>query len=542
MTPRRMLKVFLSSTWQDLREERATVVDSLSRMGLGLIGMEVFGSSPRSPLVECLAEVERSDFFVLIVGHRYGEVGPNRLSFVESEYKLAIKKGIPVFVYFKDEQTPVLPSYVEQSSHKATRLRLLKNRITKKHVVSWFSTPQDLARIVVADLHKYIMDNYLEDYAPLSGHVSLLDILPKGMIELVLEGLSQRFQAPMGLFAESGGDEFYLYPEHLHFTGYCKLIRERRAGLDACVRSDKMMARKCMQTGMMQVYRSHNQLWDFAYPISTGNRVVGVIFTGQICQDPLSPSIDAAIRKHASEIGANPDAMVQSYEAMPVRTEAYIQDLHRTIGQVLSYFGKLAREKSVYATEVGSVGPRSEELRTYAWDTMSTEDIVSIVGLMTEEEFTLRLLAPCLERAGFEGVRCLGTHSEPRYDLQYEYVTPMGDVIHYGAYVLMGRIEANSRRCKDVEQFLSRYAHRLAWNGLECTPSTTVMDQLWIICPFEVPQDTKQSLLAVCDRRTTARVHFLDGQCLVDKLKRFVPILLDNLIRSRRQGEGGVAS
>lgn len=41
-TNMRNLKIFVSSTWQDLREEREAIKESLSRMNLSFVGMEFF--------------------------------------------------------------------------------------------------------------------------------------------------------------------------------------------------------------------------------------------------------------------------------------------------------------------------------------------------------------------------------------------------------------------------------------------------------------------------------------------------------------------
>ncbi len=77
------LRIFISSTWQDLREERDVVRESIARMGLSFIGMEYFGSNPQAPLKVCLEKVEQSDLFVLIVAHKYGaRVKKDSISFL----------------------------------------------------------------------------------------------------------------------------------------------------------------------------------------------------------------------------------------------------------------------------------------------------------------------------------------------------------------------------------------------------------------------------------------------------------------------------
>jgi len=67
-----MVRVFVNSTWEDLRPERQAVEDALDRLGETYVGMENFGSRPETTREVSLAEVDRSDIYVGIFAHRYG--------------------------------------------------------------------------------------------------------------------------------------------------------------------------------------------------------------------------------------------------------------------------------------------------------------------------------------------------------------------------------------------------------------------------------------------------------------------------------------
>jgi hypothetical protein len=69
-------------------------------------------------------------------------------------------------------------------------------------VVSSFSSPDDLARIVLADIHQHIVDTYVAKDSGNRAAVSLSEIIPRGLLKLVLEGLSQRLQIPIGIYAQ----------------------------------------------------------------------------------------------------------------------------------------------------------------------------------------------------------------------------------------------------------------------------------------------------------------------------------------------------
>ena len=142
------VRVFVSSTWQDLQPERKAVEEALHRMqNTTFGGMEYFGSRPETPKEVSLKEVDQSDVYIGIFAHRYGS------GITEAEYRRARELGIPCLIYVKDEDVPVLPSHLEREPDKSARLDALKRELKSHHTVSFFKNPDQLATQVVADLH-----------------------------------------------------------------------------------------------------------------------------------------------------------------------------------------------------------------------------------------------------------------------------------------------------------------------------------------------------------------------------------------------------
>jgi HEAT repeat protein len=102
------LRVFISSTFADLRQDRAAarqVIESLSAGGreVTFVGMEDFGSYSASPLVVSRDFARVADIIVLLVGASYGskpELGEH--SFTEEEYEVMRRERIPCLAYLKD--------------------------------------------------------------------------------------------------------------------------------------------------------------------------------------------------------------------------------------------------------------------------------------------------------------------------------------------------------------------------------------------------------------------------------------------------------
>ena len=92
-----MAKVYVSSTVADLKRERRAVMDWLVAAG----HQPVHSYLPDSDTVRvsCLDDVDTSDLYVLIVGHRYGfqpsDDNPEGLSITQLEFRRAGQSGIP---------------------------------------------------------------------------------------------------------------------------------------------------------------------------------------------------------------------------------------------------------------------------------------------------------------------------------------------------------------------------------------------------------------------------------------------------------------
>jgi tetratricopeptide (TPR) repeat protein len=153
-------KVFVSSTWLDLEPERRAVETVLRRMSTtDFVGMEYFGSRGESTRRASLDEVDRCDIYVGIFAARYGS------GITEDEYRRARERGLTCKIYFKSESSITLDK-VEKDAAKQARLDELKAELARAHTVSPFTTPEDLASKVVADLHGWIVNEYSPRAAP----------------------------------------------------------------------------------------------------------------------------------------------------------------------------------------------------------------------------------------------------------------------------------------------------------------------------------------------------------------------------------------
>jgi len=145
------LRIFLSSTSEDLQDAREQISSLLSVIPAEVVRMEMFGSDETRPLDYSLQQVRRCNLFVGIYAERYGTVDPDSgRSITELEYREAhrmLVEGdlVGLLVYILDPQTARWPlALVERAPEKVERLLALKEEIKQQHTVTFFSDINDL--------------------------------------------------------------------------------------------------------------------------------------------------------------------------------------------------------------------------------------------------------------------------------------------------------------------------------------------------------------------------------------------------------------
>lgn len=150
---KRTFRVFISSTEEDLKNERSQTLEAVHRLRFQDVAMEYFGADPRRPIEVCLEEVRKSDVFVGIVGHRYGSIiEETGKSYAHMEYDEARRINLPCLIYLRSDDIPILPRFMERNPESIIKLDEFKATLLKRHTVCYFENSSDLAVKVTADL------------------------------------------------------------------------------------------------------------------------------------------------------------------------------------------------------------------------------------------------------------------------------------------------------------------------------------------------------------------------------------------------------
>lgn len=150
--PRPNIPIFVSSTFTDMQAYRRKVQDALTQLEAVVRGMEQFGSKPGSPVEECLQVVRSCQLYIGVFGMRYGSI-PDGFdkSMTHLEYDEAQQLELPSLIYIIDENHPIPPKDVEMGPG-AVKLQALKAVLKKRHVVSFYTSPEDLQARVMHDV------------------------------------------------------------------------------------------------------------------------------------------------------------------------------------------------------------------------------------------------------------------------------------------------------------------------------------------------------------------------------------------------------
>lgn len=115
-------QVFISSTFEDLREERRAVQDVVISTGDFPVQMESFPAADEGQFNFIRTLIDQCDYYVLIIGGRYGTIADDGLSYTHQEFRYAVSKGVPVLVMLHGDRGRIPVNKSEETSTGKRRL------------------------------------------------------------------------------------------------------------------------------------------------------------------------------------------------------------------------------------------------------------------------------------------------------------------------------------------------------------------------------------------------------------------------------------
>jgi hypothetical protein len=148
-------QVFVSSTFKDLEEERQEVMHALLELDCIPSGMELFPAANATQWNLIKKVIDDCDYYVLIIGGRYGSTSPEGISYTEMEYRYAQSINKPAIAFLHRDPGKIIADKTETTQEGKGKLQAFRSLVEKKLCKHWDS-PAELGSVVSRSLIQLI--------------------------------------------------------------------------------------------------------------------------------------------------------------------------------------------------------------------------------------------------------------------------------------------------------------------------------------------------------------------------------------------------
>lgn len=151
-------QVFISSTFVDLIDERREVMQALLEMDCMPAGMELFPAGNDDQWTLIKGVIEQSDYYLVVLGGRYGSVTEEGISYTEKEYDYAVELGIPVMGFVPADIDEIPVGKTDKNDAAAQKLDEFRAKVQNRMTKEW-KNAEDLGSKVTRGLIHLIKNN-----------------------------------------------------------------------------------------------------------------------------------------------------------------------------------------------------------------------------------------------------------------------------------------------------------------------------------------------------------------------------------------------
>jgi len=149
-------QVFVSSTYADLKNERSRVIQTLMEMDCIPSGMELFPATDEEQWEFIKRIIDDCDYYLLIIGGKYGTTGSDGLSYTEKEYDYAVEKGLKIIALLHENPDDLPETKIESNPKFKQRLIQFREKVAVGRLVKFWTKAEDLPGIVSLSVSKII--------------------------------------------------------------------------------------------------------------------------------------------------------------------------------------------------------------------------------------------------------------------------------------------------------------------------------------------------------------------------------------------------
>ncbi len=207
-------QVFVSSTYEDLQDERREVMQALLELDCIPAGMELFPASSEDQWSLIKRVIDDCDYYLLIIAGRYGSTNDQGISYTQMEFEYALSTGKPIIAFLHKNPDKIESGKTEKTVTGKKLLEELRAK-AQKNLVRFWETPVELGSVVSRSMVSLIKN------FPAKGWVKAGSIVDEKSIKEILrlqnENKSLRdqldaikIQAPAGTEKLQQGEDVFL--------------------------------------------------------------------------------------------------------------------------------------------------------------------------------------------------------------------------------------------------------------------------------------------------------------------------------------------
>jgi hypothetical protein len=145
-------QVFVSSTYADLQEERRAVIQAVIESNCIPAGMELFPAADEEQLAFIKRVIDDCDYYLLIIGGRYGSVDESGISYTEQEYEYAVSRGLKVIALLHENPEAIPLGKSEKEPLAREKLQKFRDKVSKGRLVKFWKSAAELPGLVSVNL------------------------------------------------------------------------------------------------------------------------------------------------------------------------------------------------------------------------------------------------------------------------------------------------------------------------------------------------------------------------------------------------------
>lgn len=149
-------QVFVSSTYADLKDERKHVLQALMEMDCIPAGMELFPAADEEQWEFIKKIIDDCDYYLLIIGGRYGSVTDDGISYTEKEFDYAVENRLKVVALIHGSPDDIPFGKSEQDPELREKLLSFKDKVMDGRLVKFWKNAEELPGLVALNLTKTI--------------------------------------------------------------------------------------------------------------------------------------------------------------------------------------------------------------------------------------------------------------------------------------------------------------------------------------------------------------------------------------------------